>query len=324
MRAPRDLVLLARVALGASDARVDARLAALAVAEGVAPLLSRRGAATSSAEAAAVLARAGRECLAQGLVVARALAALADRLAARGVPVLLLKGTALWRGVYRDPAERPMSDIDVLVPAARWREAVAAAGAAVAGRPDRPLTNRFDYAAAVRVEPGVIVEIHRWLCPRGWFAIDHQALFARARRDPDGLLVPEATDLFLMLAVHAAKHGFVVPLRALVDALLLARTGAVAGDALRARARAWRASRALATWLELLVRHGLEGPLAAVGASGRLVRGLARGAPLTDAEPSGTGWRRALRIALTLEGLRGGGYLLSRAAFRLADALAHG
>ena len=57
------------------------------------------------------------------------------RLAHAGIPTLVLKGTALLLLHYRDHGVRPMSDLDVLVPPARAREAFAALdGLGLAGR----------------------------------------------------------------------------------------------------------------------------------------------------------------------------------------------
>ena len=51
------------------------------------------------------------------------LAAIAAALDEAGVPVLLLKGAALGRMVYGSPAERPISDLDLLIPADRLERA---------------------------------------------------------------------------------------------------------------------------------------------------------------------------------------------------------
>jgi hypothetical protein len=108
-----------------------AELVALAEAEGVAPLLHRALRARPDVPVPA----SARELLAQRYLGAvylsmanqSARARLCQRLAARGIPVLLLKGAALSLTCYDDPATRPMADIDLLVPRLRVEEAASCA-----------------------------------------------------------------------------------------------------------------------------------------------------------------------------------------------------
>jgi hypothetical protein len=326
---PRDrragLRALAR-ALGPSPPELDADLAALAAREGLAPLLGARlarGELTATGEVAAALARAHREEMARGLVRGRAFAPLARAFAAAGIPALLLKGAALELRVYA-PGERPMNDVDVLVPRARFAEAVGIArtlGGEPLGPPARPVTVRFEYATALALPPGVGVEIHRAVAPSPLFTVDEAALFARATAGADGALVPEPTDLFLLLALHAAKHGFCLPFRAVVDGLRLAAAGRIDEAALVARAHAFRARRALAGWLAMLGEFGGGAALAALvprlgPAAAATAKLIARSAPWPD---DAGGWPRRARIALSVEGLRGAGWLFQRAGLRGAD-----
>jgi hypothetical protein len=318
-------------ACGPRPPEVDAEVAGLAAREGLAPLLGARiarGEVTAGDDVAATLARAHREELARGLVRERAVRPLWRALAAVDIPALLLKGAALERsGVYR-PGERPMNDVDVLVPPSRFAEAVGIAeglGAEPLGPAARPVTSRFEYAAGLALPPGVGVEIHRAVTPSLLFAVDIPGLLRRALPSADGALVPEATDLFLLLSLHAAKHGFCLPFRAVVDGLRLAAGETLQPTELLERARAFRARRALATWLGVLEAFGLSpafsGPLRAklgpTAAAAAAV--LSRSAPWPD--DSG-GWTRRARIALSVEGLRGAGWLLMRTGLRLADLVA--
>ncbi len=66
-----------------------------------------------------------------------------------------------------------MSDVDILVPAADWRRAIAALGDPFVPA-GRRMTARHDYAAAVSVD-GFVVEVHRWICARPLFAVDYAA-----------------------------------------------------------------------------------------------------------------------------------------------------
>jgi hypothetical protein len=67
-----------------------------------------------------------------------------------------------------------------------------------------------------------------------------------------GALLPEPNDLFVTLAVHAAKHGWDVPLRAYLDGAFLLASGLIDRRTVLERARAWRAARAVARWLALV------------------------------------------------------------------------
>ncbi len=345
--------------------RMDAELAELAAREQVAPLLGKRllsgdvgcGGADSHA---ADLVRAYRECTAKGLLRERSAAPILAAVRERGVPIMWLKGAALVRMVYGDPGVRWMGDLDVLVPADRWRDARAAAlaaGAESMAVPGRAVTADHDYVAAVRAPGGAVIEWHRYFGPRPLFAVDYGAVIAAGREDGDGFLLPDPADLFVSLAVHAAKHGFILPFRAIVDGLALATPAAGAStttagasmttagastttaggqvmlDAARveASADAWRARRATAVWLTVLLRYGLPtDPWAEVArrlAGGRiggsLAAALARHAPYAPSS-DGTlrGWPRLARIAASADGPgRAAGYLLQRIALRAGDAV---
>ena len=216
------------------------------------------------------------------------------------VPVVLLKGIALAELVYDSPAERPMGDVDLLVPPDRWQEACAAAPGEELVPPGRPLTARHDYCRSFRHRSGLVVEIHRWLTPRPLWPGDPTALLARARRRQDGayLLAPE--DLLLSLCVHAAKHGFVVGLRAVIDTRRVVQRLAPDPMIVAARARAWSATRATEMWL---TRCGLSGFL------GR-TRPLPRGGRLIAIVRAGDSPRQGLA------------YLAHRIGFRAVDAAA--
>ncbi len=98
----------------------------------LAPLLYtqlRNHATPSSAQFLAALAEAFRASAVRSLRMETELARVLAGLAAAEVPCLLLKGVALGQLVYPSPAERPVSDLDLLVP----RERLAQAAAVLAG-----------------------------------------------------------------------------------------------------------------------------------------------------------------------------------------------
>lgn len=295
---PAELAALARalgfgdLADGGEPPALSVSLVDRAIAEQVAPLLAdrwQRGLVRVDDPPA--LARLTRERLAAAgldLAIERGAAPLVEALEHRRVPALALKGRALVATVYRDGALRPRVDTDLLVPAGRWDEALATAaeaGFTVVVSPGRELTLRRYHETHLRGAADTLVDLHRAVCAWPLFAVDHDGLFARAvRADLDQVAdagavganasrsggtieprVPEASDLFLLLALNAAQDGFHVPFRAVVDALALARrpesdgpTGRPDPTAVVARARRWRAVRATAIWLRALLRFGLD------------------------------------------------------------------
>lgn len=140
----------------------------------LAPLLYSRlqgRAVAAPAEFVAALAAAFRASAVRSLGMEMELRRLCTGLAAAAVPCLLLKGAALGRLVYASPAERPVSDLDLLVP----REGFPAAARVLAGLgfrlhgpgPQGRLGRRFyRYRAelpAVGTRPenrGLLVELH--------------------------------------------------------------------------------------------------------------------------------------------------------------------
>ncbi|HET9228542.1 MAG TPA: nucleotidyltransferase family protein, partial [Thermoanaerobaculia bacterium] len=131
-------------------------------------------------------------------------------LGAAGVPWLPLKGCDLGARAYRDPEERPVGDIDVLIPRAelpRAQEALRAAG--WRGFSDSPRMERYlrdeGYAWQAQDAAGVLLEVHvrLWgIVPAGMGA----ALLAAAVPDPGlgptGRRLPFA-HAWLVAAVHS-------------------------------------------------------------------------------------------------------------------------
>ena len=132
-----------------------------------------------------------------------------------GVDHLLLKGPHLGWTVYSDPAERPYGDLDVLVRAEQFGDAVTAltaGGFAPKGALERRSVTWASAYNQQHVSPyGWLVELHRELAPHGQYLIDYAGLFSRAEafrfgRVPARGLATE--DLLLHLVVHAGKTAF--------------------------------------------------------------------------------------------------------------------
>jgi hypothetical protein len=131
----------------------------------------------------------------------------------RGIPLLVLKGPPLQQRLFGAPDVYESVDVDLLVPAARSEEAVAAAQAD--GWAQLPGENALLWRlsmAIVLMRGGVTVDLH-WGVHAGHLpAISLKpltdALWERASLRPDGLREPSPESLFVYLAAHAAGHGF--------------------------------------------------------------------------------------------------------------------
>jgi hypothetical protein len=275
---------------------------------------------------------------AEALLRAHVLAQVAAALHAASLVALLVKGAALAITVYPSPASRPMQDLDLLVRRAsrdRVLAALAAAGGVVHADPERPLSRDFLGETAVILHAGAtpfLVEIHTSLdnvVPR---PIDDAGLFARAQPAPGlpGLLVPDAEDHALLIALHAAGHELHHPI-ALLDLELLLRRGLDLATLVR-RAEAWRLTTVMYAVMSALHALGAASVTAAHVAAfdpGPLRRALVErvhrpAAALDPPRPGGLGlpWilrQIPLRDDLAAYGLGVARYAAARAAERLGE-----
>jgi hypothetical protein len=163
------------------------------------------------------------------------LARVAHDLAAIDCRPLVLKGPAIARTIYPDPALRPYSDIDLLVPRGQAEHAAAALArsgyaerpfqAEVARRRRAPRSGASFHRLFVDGTRRVLVELHGDSLQIGIWPAHEEDRWRRARPLPgvsDALMLgPE--DQLLQLAVHLHRHG-VSRLIWLKDIDLLART----------------------------------------------------------------------------------------------------
>ncbi len=283
---------------------IDGRMTRAALVEQIAPLLGARvasGELDCTPDSRATLVSAHLACLAADQWAESTRAPLLSALRARGIPTMLLKGGALVRTVYGQFGLRLMSDLDVLVPSLRWREAhsaLASAGGLAAPTEALVLRLRLNHERSWRMRSGAVVDLHRALTAWPLFRVDHDGLFARAHPIGD-LLAPAPDDLFVSLALHAAQDGFAMPFRAVVDGLALAASSTLSPDTVASRARAWGAGRATATWLRMLIAYGLPADpwrslaaaLAPGGSASTKASGLPRPVPELLATRSADRWR---------------------------------
>jgi hypothetical protein len=181
-----------------------------AIRQGLGPLLADAGVGGGAFDHAR--ARAAIVWQALAVHLERTLAALDGA----AVPALVLKGAALATAHYADPAHRPMSDLDVLVPARHWR-----AAATVLESLGFALDDPAEHGAGFAGPGGVRVELHSALvtCP-GVFPVRFEGLHDRSVPLPmpwRGRRLGNE-DLLLHAALHAGfQHGFRVRVAHYVD-----------------------------------------------------------------------------------------------------------
>lgn len=232
-------------------------------------------------------------------------------LRAAAIPVALLKGISYAGWLYDDPAERPMSDVDLLVPP----EAHAAAAAALAGQgylhAGPPVQRSTRHHALTLKRPTLgSVDLHRAPLQLGRADIDFAGVWARAVPAPwvPGALRLDAVDEAVFHLMNLARHDLVALPLAYVDAGRLLRV--VAPGAARERARGWRFGRVFDRVAEVVAHVLGEGPPPAwpLEARSELFRGV---------EPA-----RPLQVARKLALLEDAGSLLGYAV-AVADGWRH-
>jgi hypothetical protein len=121
-------------------------------------------------------------------VIAReTLREVASLLVDRGIPVMPLKGVLFQLTLYADPAERRLTDVDVLVPEGRFVDAIDV----LVQHGYRPVSAGPSWIeAAFRSPRGLPLDLHRRVfCPRR-YRMGTDELFLRATRDEALLGVP--------------------------------------------------------------------------------------------------------------------------------------
>jgi hypothetical protein len=161
---------------------------------------------------------------------------LVEELAARDIPVMLLKGAALASLVYPDAGCRPMRDVDLLVPAKFAPEAfrlVEERGARSLYFRPRDISDgflRFRHAMDFELGGGGFVDLH-WHVLHLCCHESADALFwEETEAFPFGGLEVEtcgATGQLLQICTHGIVGSPVPPVRWIADAVLLLRSGRV-------------------------------------------------------------------------------------------------
>jgi len=185
-------------------------------------------------------------------------------LASAGVPVVLLKGTAMAYSVYPNPVLRTMNDVDLWIPHAQLvpaREALHAIGYnTVRSKEDyRPQALKDALngeTPMMRDRPGAgLVELHWNVYPGEWLrhttCIDEAKIWARSVPiEGRNMRRLAAEDLVLHASMHlAVNHQMNGVMRTMLDIALTRRTWEIDWEALVHRAKEWKI--ATAVWLVL-------------------------------------------------------------------------
>jgi hypothetical protein len=272
-----DLVGTARVpALGALDAADWRELDRIAAMHRLQPLLhAERGAEpTVPAEIAESWRAAHRYAAIAALAQRADLARTAALLDAAGFAPIALKGAWLAHHAYPEPAQRPMRDLDLLVPRERVLgafETLLSAGYVQLEPAEMPLEAivRLDkHMPPLRAPGGTAIELHHRLWePDGRLehaspAADEAGLHARAITGADGIRYLAPADLLSHLIVHAVySHRLDCGPLLLADVAFLLRASAIDWPRFWAAARAegWRDGARLV--LELVARARPGAPI---------------------------------------------------------------
>lgn len=165
----------------------------------------------------------------------RDLAPVLGAFAAAGVASLPLKGLSYATTIYAAPAERPMTDVDLLVrrgDESRAREALASVGFTRCADP--PL-----HHASTWVCDRQVIDLHTNMVGPGRAWIDLEAIWQRATAHLDPI------DELVFHFIHLARNRMRVPLIHVVDAARLIRRADGVAAALD-RAREWGVHRSVA------------------------------------------------------------------------------
>lgn len=242
------------------DAATARALIAAARPQGLIPLLYTALGAESRpsadgcwpAEVLGALRREHHTSFARGVHQLDLLARVRSLLADRGLRALPLKGAAVAERLYASVAERPMSDVDLLV-LDDWAASVRALE-----QDGLRLLERGDHASSF-VDPASkgILELHHSItsCP-GFYPLDRDGLWARSVPGHGQISrLPSPEDLLVHLSLHAAfQHGLVLRLVQYLDFRRLLERNPPEVDAVLAIAARARAEAPLAAALEVARR----------------------------------------------------------------------
>jgi hypothetical protein len=167
------------------------------------------------------------------------LPAIVHALQGAGVDVAPIKGVAYAKQLYASPAERPMADIDLLVPL-RQRER---ARSLLAAQGFRPAPAAALHHAEAWLRGDLAIDLHWNIIAPGRSRIDLDAVWSRTTPGwPDAARQLEPVDAFVFHLVHLARNRLRLPLINVVDTARLLEH--VDANTALMRAREWGLGRA--------------------------------------------------------------------------------
>jgi hypothetical protein len=220
---------------------------------------------------AAMAARAGahsyRDDLARATVqwarIEQQLPPLVAALVRSGIAVAPIKGVAYAKALYASAPERPMGDVDLLVP----REQLAPARAILADAGFTPVDAILFHHAEAWTKGDLAIDLHWNIIAAGRGRIDLNAIWSRTGAGwPAGARRLEASDALVFHLIHFARNRLRLPLMNVVDTARLLES-ADASTAIE-RARKWGLGRAVEVALRFTTsilagrHHELRGWLA--------------------------------------------------------------
>ena len=122
---------------------------------------------------------AARQRAATSLAATALVGDVARRLAGSAIPVMPVKGALLQHWLYDDPAERPLTDVDLLVPPEDLDRAVM-----LLQRAGYRRAGRSSIGAVIMQTPlGIALDLHPRLFDRARYRLPTNELFARSTED---------------------------------------------------------------------------------------------------------------------------------------------
>jgi hypothetical protein len=179
-------------------------------------------------------------------------------LAGLGFRPMILKGAALQACHYKNPALRPMEDLDVMVPRDRLEDALRllldAGFAATDGQPERSVL-AVRHAIGLQRQPDHAVDLHQRPFLQEGTSHDVALLWERAQPvEIEGVECVTLCDEHQIIhaCTHGVPHNPLPPMRWLADVAMILRQTRVDWDFLAAEARRWEATLAVGQTLAFL------------------------------------------------------------------------
>lgn len=156
-----------------------------------------------------------------------AVSPMVSGLAAAGIPVMLTKGAPLALSYYRNPALRPMADVDIVVPPAALERALGIfASLGARGEWPGPEVRRFRHAVQWFGPDGGEVDLHWRPLYESRADSDTDSFFAATEPlDFRGTTVrqPDPTHALFHSVVHGVRFNLEPPVRWIPDAVTILR-----------------------------------------------------------------------------------------------------